>query len=149
MTKWALLFFLIFASWSVADISLKATFGSLLHRSDFNGPHLDLEGSVYYQFDQQTFVGITSGYQKPNNEVIIPLLASAFVRLPLGGKAMPLISGDVGFATGDVNAFMWRAGGGIDLKNGDRSSLLLLVGFQQISNHYSSYYIRGGLLLEF
>lgn len=111
--------------------------------------HLAFTGGLFYAFDQQTLLGIQSGRQILRGEEMVPLLGSVYLRLPLGRIVMPVATGDWGYAYGDERAagFLWRAGGGFDIRNGRRSSILLLAGYEE-RGFYSDVYTRAGLLLE-
>ena len=63
---------------------------------------------------------------------------------------MPVFIGDIGyFLHGDDGGLMWKAGGGIDWKNGERSSILLFGGYEKVQGGQGNVYSRLGLLLEF
>ena len=79
----------------------------------------------------------------------IRFYAGAILRLPFGRIVLPFATGDVGYVLDDDNGgLMWRAGGGLDIKNGRHSSLLLLGG-QETAGGMAGWYARAGLLLEF
>ncbi len=130
--------------------ALDATVGSLIPTEDFPVPHhLDFTAHAWYPFDQMVFLGIGSGIQQLGSSKQIPLLASLSVRLPIGGQFLPFASGDMGHSLGEDSQFQWRAGGGLDIKNGDYSSLLVAAGYESFAKLGGHYYLRGGLLLEF
>jgi len=110
---------------------------------------LDFAAHVWYPFDQMVFIGIGSGMQKVGDRQDIPLLASGWVRLPIGRQVLPVVTADWGYTFSDANFFQWRAGGGLDIKNGDHSSLLVMSGYQSSGGRPNGVYLRGGLLLEF
>ena len=143
-------------TYSVASTALTMQVGSLVAAEEIGESNLDLSGNLWYQFDQMVFLGIGSGLQQFGKAKHIPILGSLFFRLPFGGQALPFISGDWGYLSGKYGQFIWRAGGGCDLKLGDSSSLLLSGGIQEFSKpieethaNTSAYYLKAGLLLEF
>jgi hypothetical protein len=149
-----LLFLAMNFSWASTALSLQV--GSLVAAEDIDENNLDFSGNLWYQFDQMVFLGIGSGIQQFGKSKHIPLMGSLFLRLPFGGQALPFISGDWGYLSGKYGQFIWRAGGGCDLKLGDSSSLLFSGGIQEFSKpikakhaNTSSYYLKAGLLLEF
>lgn len=127
-----------------------ATIGALTPSDDvFSSAHLDFTAHAWYPFDQMVFLGVGSGIQQIGDSKQIPLLASLSVRLPIGGQVLPFASGDIGHSVGEDPQFQWRAGGGLDIKNGDYSSLLVAGGYQSFADLGGHYYLRGGILLEF
>ena len=60
-----------------------------------------------------------------------------------------VFTGDYGYAFGDDKRMIWKLGGGVDIKNGDRSSILLLAGYEKLRSRGGHIYVHGGLLLEF
>jgi len=132
------------------SVAFDATLGTLFPKEDFpSEAHLDFTAHLWYPFDQMVFLGIGSGIQQIGANKQIPIVASASVRLPIGGQILPFVSGDVGHSVGEDAQFQWRAGGGLDIKNGDRSSLLVAGGYQSFAELGGHFYLRGGLLLEF
>lgn len=132
------------------SIALDATVGVLSPSADFpESAHLDFTAHLWYPFDQMVFFGVGSGIQQIGGSKQIPIVGSAQVRLPIGGQILPFVSGDVGHSVGEDAQFQWRAGGGLDIKNGDRSSLIVAGGYQSFAELGGHYYLRGGLLLEF
>ncbi|MFC1584932.1 hypothetical protein ACFL5V_05245 [Fibrobacterota bacterium] len=100
---------------------------------------------LYYKFDEQVMLGLNSGQQQQG----IPVLGSVYMRLPLGSVFMPVATGDLGYFMHDQDSgLLWKAGGGIDWKNGERSSILLLGGYEK-KGAEANIYSRLGLLLEF
>jgi hypothetical protein len=132
-----------------AELGLSATLGSISPKHNFSDLHLDFNGNLWYQFDQMVFLGAGSGIQTFGGEQYIPALGSIFMRLPIGGQILPVATGDIGYSFGSESQSLWRAGGGFDIKNGDRSSLLLLGGYQSFAKFGAYVYLRAGLLLEF
>lgn len=131
------------------DLALDASVGALMPKGEFGSPNLDFSGHLWYKFDQMVFFGASSGIQTIGKDRHIPLMGAAWIRLPLGGQILPVATGDIGYHLGDDPQFAWRVGGGLDIKNGDRTSLLVLSGFERFARLGGYYYIRGGLLLEF
>ena len=101
---------------------------------------------LYYKFDEQVLLGMNAGQQQGG----IPMLGSLYMRLPFGSVFMPVFIGDIGyFLHEDDDGVMLKAGGGIDWKNGERSSILLFGGYEKIQGRQGNIYSRVGLLLEF
>lgn len=144
-----LAFTIIAPSAFALDLALDASVGALVPREEFSEPNLDFSGHLWYKFDQMVFLGVSSGIQTMSSDRHIPLMAAAWVRLPIGGQILPVATGDIGYQLGDDPQFAWRAGGGLDIKNGDRTSLLVLAGYERFWRLGGFYYLRGGLLLEF
>ncbi len=116
--------------------------------TDFN---LDVAGHVWYHIDQMVLVGLGSGYTKLGDVGLVPALASLWVRLPIGSQVLPVVTLDGGYAFGDDAQWMWKFGGGLDIKNGDNSSILILGGYESLAKkRYGNFvYVRAGLLVEF
>jgi hypothetical protein len=100
-----------------------------------------------WRIDQMVAAGAGAGY------VVLPGTDAAEassrlqVRLPLGKQILPFLEGEAGVGIRPVleeSMFLWRFGGGMDLKLGDRSSLLVGAGSMARSRAYG----RVGLLLE-
>jgi hypothetical protein len=101
-----------------------------------------------YRFDQMVLFGPGIGYEG------IPMRPAGIadgklqVRLPLGRQLLPYVAMEAGAGLRphlEDSYFFWRGGGGLDLKLGDRSSLLAEAGWTA----YHRYYGRLGLLLDF
>ncbi len=106
---------------------------------------------VYGKFDEQTLLGLESGQGTGAGSSTIPLTASALVRLPLGRVMLPIVKGEFGYALADtLSGFVWRFGGGLDIKNGRRSSLLVMGGYEKsyALTGPGGWYTRFGILLE-
>ena len=117
--------------------------------SDITSFNLNVFGHIWFPIDQMVFFGIGSGYNELDNVGYIPVMASAWVRLPIGGQTLPVVTGDIGYAFGDDHQMIWRAGGGFDIKNGDYSSILLMGGFQFLEERGRGYvYLQAGILVE-
>lgn len=96
--------------------------------------------------DQMVMVGAGAGYEGEASSYM-PVTGRLMVRLPFGRQMLPFVDGEMGVGVRDVlsESFLaWKAGGGIDQKLGDRSSLLIGAGLQSRNR----YYTRVGLLLE-
>jgi hypothetical protein len=143
-----LLFLLSFSvSSSFGGAALTGTLGGTL-RSNLREAHFSYTVSGYYKFDEMTLFGIESGQGVYDNSKTVPILASTYIRFPLGRIILPVIKGEIGSTVnGPPSGFMWRGGGGFDCKNGKYSSLLFLGGFEKLGN-VGAYFLRAGLLLE-
>jgi hypothetical protein len=131
----------IVSAWSGVAIAPAA---GTLHPGN-NSIHFAPALYVYYKFDEQTFIGIHTGRQQGHT----PILGSAFVRLPFGRVLQPVFLGDIGLTLKNGSTpFTWKAGGGIDWKNGERTSILLFSGYEDTGG-VAAVYTRLGLLLEF
>ena len=105
--------------------------------------------SLWYQFDAQTWLGVTSGRESVKSSEGTVALGSAMMRLPIGRVILPVMHFDAGMAFADtLGGFTWKGGGGLDIKNGKRSSILLLSGYNYRAG-IKGWYTRAGLLLEF
>ncbi len=103
----------------------------------------------YYKFDDQVLLGVQSGQGVGGDASAIPVLAAAYVRLPVGRAIMPVATGGVGYAfSGSVSGLIWRAGGALDVRNGKRSSVLLGSEYEGHGSYGGGVVIRGGLMLE-
>lgn len=117
--------------------------------SDLTSFNLNVFGHIWYPIDQMVFFGIGGGYNELDNVGYIPVMASAWIRLPIGGQTLPVATGDIGYAFGDDSQMIWRAGGGFDIKNGDYSSILLMGGYQFLEDRGKGYvYLQAGILVE-
>lgn len=133
---------------SFADLALDATVGSITPASKMTSPNLDFTGHLWYPFDQMVFLGLGGGVQTLAKGRAYPILASLNMRLPIGGQILPVATGDWGWNFGSSSGIQWKFGGGLDIKNGDNSSILISAGIQNYdSKRYT--YLRAGLLLEF
>lgn len=136
-------------SFSAAAISLEV--GTTQEANNWSENHLNFEGSLWYQWDQMIFFGMSSGVQQYGQDKYFPALGSALIRLPVGRTLLPYATGQWGYLFGPKHQFTWKLGGGLDLKLGRDSSLLLSSGYQKFndSDWEPQVYIRGGILLEF
>jgi hypothetical protein len=118
-------------------------------RLDFSEPGFGYTVGLYSKIDEQVWLGVQSGQGVAGEASAIPILASAYVRLPLGRVIMPVATGGLGYALGDEQkGFIWRAGGLFDIRNGRRSSLLLGTEYEGLKKR-GGLVGRAGLLLEF
>lgn len=127
-----------------ADVSV-GTFNATEEMSDFN---LDVSGHWWYPVDQMVFLGVGFGYERLGDISLFPLVGSAYIYLPFGSLVMPVGTFDLGYSFGDDAQMVWRAGGGLDVKLGRKSSLLALVGYQNLKKTGDFVYLRCGLLVE-
>lgn len=127
-----------------ADVSV-GTFNATEEMSDFN---LDVSGHWWYPVDQMVFLGVEFGYERLGDISLFPLVGSAYIYLPFGSLVMPVGTFDLGYSFGDDAQMVWRAGGGLDVKLGRKSSLLALVGYQNLKKTGDFIYLRCGLLIE-
>ncbi len=118
-------------------------------RDHFKGGHFAYNVGLFGTFDDQTLIGLQSGQGALTGSRGIPILASAMIRLPIGRIVLPVATGDVGYVIDKSHSgFLWRAGGGFDIRNG-RSSSFLLLGNYERQGSLSGWSGRGGILLEF
>jgi len=100
-----------------------------------------------WRIDQMVAAGVGAGYVVLPGTDAAEVSSRLQVRLPVGKQIMPFADGEAGVGIRPVleeSMFLWRFGGGIDLKLGDRSSLLVGVGSMARARAYG----RVGLLLE-
>lgn len=117
--------------------------------SDITSFNLNVYGHYWFPIDQMLFVGIGSGYQEIDNVSLVPVAASAWIRLPIGSRTLPVATGDWGYLIGSDHQMFWRAGGGVDIKNGDYSSIMLMGGYQFLDHDGRGYvYLQAGILVE-
>lgn len=127
-----------------ADVSA-GTLNATEEMSSFN---FNVSGHWWYPVDQMVFFGAGFGYERLGAVSLFPLVGSAYVYLPFGSLVMPVGTFDLGFAFGDDAQMIWRAGGGLDIKLGRKSSLLALLGCQNLKKAGDFVYLRCGLLIE-
>ena len=100
-----------------------------------------------YRIDQMVAAGIAVGYDAIPTRPVGSATSRLQVRLPFGRQVLPYLQCEAGAGIRPVledSYFLWKLGGGFDLKLGDRSSLLAESGWQT----WGRYYGRIGLLLE-
>jgi hypothetical protein len=117
-------------------------------RDHFKGAHFAYTVGLHLKFDEMILIGVQSGQGTLAGSRAIPITAAAMVRLPIGRIVLPVAIGDLGYALVQDPGFLWRAGGGFDIRNGRRSSFLLLGGYEQQGTSVG-WFGRGGILLEF
>ena len=144
-----LLFALAFVATPASAFTMDAQGGicnRVSHMGDFN---MSFYGHLWYPIDQMVFAGLGVGYQELDNVGYVPLSGSLWVRLPIGRTVLPIATGDFGYMLGKDNQMFWRAGGGLDIKNGDRTSIIVSGGYQFLNHSGNGYiYIQAGILIE-
>ncbi len=145
----ATLFLLALAVVPSSAFTMDLQAGVVNHASEITTFNLNIYGHLWYRIDQMLFIGVGSGYQEIDNVSLVPISASAWIRLPFGGQMLPVATGDIGYFIGKGHQLFWRAGGGIDLKNGDYSSILLMSGYEFQEHSGKGYvYLQAGILVE-
>ena len=110
-------------------------------------PATNWSGHLLYRFDQMILFGPGIGYEGATGKPSGMADGKLQVRLPVGRQLLPYLAGEAGVALRphvEDSWFLWRLGGGLDLKLGDRSSLLAESGWTALDR----WYLRGGLLLD-
>lgn len=149
LTFKSLLLALAFAVVPASAFTMDVQGGIVNHVSEMGKFNLNVFGHFWYPIDQMLFFGIGSGYQEIDNVSLIPVSGSVWVRLPIGSTALPVATGDWGYLFGSNNQMFWRAGGGLDIKNGDYSSIMLMGGYQFLDHDGKGYvYVQAGILVE-
>lgn len=100
-----------------------------------------------WRIDQMVAAGVGAGYVAMPGTDVAEVSSRLQVRLPLGSQLMPFVEGESGVGLRPVleeSMFLWRFGGGLDLKLGDKSSLIAGGGIMARGRIYG----RLGLLLE-
>ena len=110
--------------------------------------NFNVSGHFWYPVDQMVFVGIGLDYQRFGDLTLVPVMGSDYVRLTFGSVMMPAMTFDMGYAFGNDAQMIWRVGGGLDVKLGRYSSLLMLGGYENLRKNGDFVYLRCGLLLE-
>jgi len=145
----AILFTLAFSTIPANAFTMDVQGGIVNHASELTKFNLNIYGHWWYPIDQMLFVGVGSGYQEIDNVSLVPLSASLWIRLPIGSQILPVATGDLGYLFGSDHQMFWRAGGGVDIKNGDNSSILLMSGYQFLEHAGRGYvYLQAGILIE-
>ena len=145
----AILFALTFTVIPADAFTMDVQAGVVNHVSELSKFNLNIYGHLWYPIDQMLFVGIGSGYPEIDNVGLVPVSASLWVRLPIGSQILPVATGDLGYLIGSDHQFFWRTGGGLDIKNGDYSSILVMGGYQFLDHVGKGYaYIQAGILVE-
>jgi hypothetical protein len=110
-------------------------------------PRTNWSVHAMYEFDQMVLVGPGIGYEGATAKPAGMADAKLQVRLPVGRQLLPYLAAEAGAALRphvEDTWFLWRTGGGLDLKLGDRSCLLVEGGRAALSRWYA----RAGLLLD-
>ncbi len=131
-----------------SGVAATATLG-IQALSGFRAMDFGYNVSGYYKFDDQVLLGAQSGQGVAGDASAIPVLAAAYVRLPLGRAVVPAATGGVGYAFSHSNGgLLWRAGGCLDVRNGRRSSIVFGGEYEGHENYGGGIVMRAGLLLE-
>lgn len=139
---------LTFAPKNACAITADIGVGSVNATEEMTDFNIDVVGHWWYPVDQMVFLGVGFGYERLGDISLVPLTGSAYVYLPFGSVVMPVGTFELGYAFGEDAQMVWRAGGGLDLKLGKKSSLLALFGYQNLKKAGDFVYLRCGLLLE-
>lgn len=136
-------------AWSASALSFQV--GSIQEKDDWSEQNIDFAAHYWHQWDQMVFFGLGSGVQQYGDDKYYPALGSMLLRLPIGRTILPIATGDWGYLFGPEHQFTWKLGGGLDMKLGNDSSVILMSGFQKFMDRKwkSQVYIRLGVLLEF
>lgn len=145
----AILFALACAFVPAGAFTLDIQGGVVNHVSEISKFNLNVYGHWWYPIDQMLFVGFGTGYQEIDNTRLFPVSGSIWVRLPFGRTVLPVATGDFGYLIGSDHQMFWRAGGGLDIKNGDLSSIMIMGGYEFLDHYGKGYaYIQAGILIE-
>ena len=145
----AFLLALAFATIPANAFTLDAQGGIANRVSSLSRFNMSFYGHWWLPIDQMLFVGVGGGYEELDNIGYVPLSGSLWVRLPVGRQVLPVATGDIGYMIGKRHQMFWRAGGGVDIKNGDYSSILLMGGYQFLNHDGHGYvYLQAGILVE-
>jgi hypothetical protein len=145
----ALLFAIAFAAAPAVAFTADVQAGIVNHVSELTNFNLNIYGHWWFPIDQMVFVGVGSGYQEIDNVGLVPLSASAWIRLPIGGQTLPVATGDLGYLIGSDHQMFWKVGGGFDIKNGDCSSIMLMSGYEFLEHDGKGFiYLQAGILIE-
>lgn len=110
-------------------------------------PRVSWSLAALHRIDQMVAAGVAAGYEAIPGHSGASLTSRLQVRLPFGRQILPYLQSEAGVGIRPVledSYFLWKLGGGLDIKLGDRSSLLLEGGVQTWGRTYG----RAGLLLE-
>jgi hypothetical protein len=145
----SILLALAFAVVPASAFTMDVQGGIVNHVSEIGKFNLNVFGHFWYPIDQMLFFGVGTGYQEIDNVSLIPVSGSVWVRLPIGTTALPVATGDWGYLFGSNHQMFWRAGGGLDIKNGDYSSIMVMGGYQFLDHDGKGYvYVQAGILVE-
>lgn len=110
-------------------------------------PRVAWSVGALHRIDQMVAAGVMAGYDAVPHHSAASLVSRLQVRLPIGRQILPYLQSEAGAGIRPVledTYFLWKLGGGLDIKLGDRSSLLLEGGVQTWGRTFG----RAGLLLE-
>lgn len=127
-------------------LSLEGFVGATTQNREWN-PRTAWSVAALTRIDQMVAAGIVAGYDAIPTHPAASLTSRLQVRLPFGRQVLPYLQAEGGAGIRPVledTYFLWKLGGGFDLKLGDRSSLLAEAGWQTFGRTYG----RLGLLLE-
>lgn len=127
-------------------LTLTGYVGGTSPRGDFD-PEQSWSIHALWRIDQMVAAGVGGGYLTLPGTDVAEASGRLQVRLPLGRQIMPFVEGESGVGLKPVleeSIFLWRFGGGLDLKLGDKSSLVAGGGLLARGRMYA----RLGLLLE-
>ncbi|MDR1759043.1 MAG: glycosyltransferase family 2 protein [Fibrobacter sp.] len=141
--------FSIFPQQSFAGFTADVTVGTLNPTKSLKDFNLDVSAHWWFPLDQMVFIGAGGGYQEVGDVYLVPVTASAILRLPIGGQVLPVATFDYGYAFGNHRGRVWKAGGGLDIKNGDHTSIFLMGGYQSQQRMDAFLYLRAGILIEY
>ena len=145
----AIIFALAFVATPASAFTMDAQGGicnRVSHMGDFN---MSFYGHLWYPIDQMVFAGVGVGYEELDNVGYVPVSGSLWVRLPMGRTVLPIATGDFGYMFGKDDQMFWRAGGGLDIKNGDRTSIIVSTGYQFLTHSGEGYWdLQAGILIE-
>jgi len=128
-------------------LSLEGMLGTAVPEGEWT-PRTNWSVHALYRFDQMVLFGPGIGYEGVSGRPTGMVDGKLQVRLPIGRTLMPYVAGEAGAGLRPNlgnSYFLWRAGVGLDLKLGDRSSLLAESGWSA----FHRYDLRVGLLLDF
>ena len=144
-----LLFALAFVATPASAFTMDAQGGFCNRVSSMGDFNMSFYGHLWYPIDQMVFAGLGVGYEELDNVGYVPVSGSLWVRLPIGRTVLPIATGDFGYMFGKDNQMFWRAGGGLDIKNGDRTSIIASTGYQFLNHSGEGYwYLQAGILIE-
>ncbi len=145
----AIIFTLAFVAVPANAFTMDAQGGICNRVSSMGDFNMSFYGHLWYPIDQMVFAGLGVGYEELDNVGYIPVSGSLWVRLPIGRTVLPVATGDFGYMFGKDDQMFWRAGGGLDIKNGDRTSIIVSTGYQFLNNSGEGFwYLQAGILIE-
>lgn len=145
----AIIFALAFVAVPASAFTMDAQGGICNRVSSLRDFNMSFYGHLWYPIDQMVFAGVGVGYEELDNVGYVPVSGSLWVRLPIGRTVLPIATGDFGYMFGKDDQMFWRAGGGLDIKNGDRTSIIVSTGYQFLNHSGEGYwYLQAGILIE-